>query len=504
MLTYKDKFILLFAPQPTPLGRRLAPMSLLAISCYLDLEGYDIKIFHSYEHKEYLEALNHLDKAICVGITSMTGYQITDGLAFAKLVRAKNKTVPIVWGGVHPTILPEQTAQHPLVDIVVRGQGEITFTELVHRLDKKQAYDDVLGITFKRGEKIISNPDRPLERLEKFPPMPYHLLWNIEKYLKKNGYGGKRTLAYISSQGCPYNCRFCYISNSTFTGQWDAYSAKRVVDEIEQLVKKYNIDAIDLRDSNFCVNEQRIREICQGLIDRGIKICFITVNGRAEQLNKYSEETWALIEKAGIREFLIGAESGDQDMLNFINKRSTVGDLIRCEQLAKKYHIQLVESFMTGFPPMTDNKFDYEKSWRKELNATADLAYKIFNINPSAKMHLFFYTPYAGTQLYEHSLSRGFSNPKDLEAWGRINLVEKVTPWVTDEHYRTVLLLRIIFMLIRMTSKEFLAVREYRLKNKVFKYLGIYAFLNWWASFRLKHKFFALPFEILFFGDVAL
>ena len=499
MLEYKDKFILLFAPQPTPSGRRIAPMSLLAISSYLAPEGYDIKIFHSYDKEDYLKALEHLDKAICVGITAMTGYQITDGLNFAKLVRQKNKKVPIVWGGIHPTILPEQTAKHPLVDIVVRGQGEITFTELIHRLDKKESYDDILGITYKKNVEIISNPDQPIKRLEEFPPMPYNLLWNIEKYLKKTDYGDKRTLAYISSQGCPHHCSFCYISHSAFAGRWDGYSAKRTVDEIEVLFKQYNIDSLDLRDSNFFVNEQRVKEICQGLIDRNIRINIINANGRAEQLIKYSEKTWSLIAQAGFREFLIGAESGDQDMLDLINKQTKVEDLIQCEKLSKKYHIQPVESFMTGFPPLTDNPDDYNKSWRKELNATIEISNKIFKINPLSRIFLFFYTPYAGTSLYQMSLKRGFKELQTFEEWGKIDLSERVTPWVVDEHYQMVIFLRILFMLKRITSKEFLAIRKYRLKNKILKYLGIYALINYWVSFRLKHKFFALPFEILFF-----
>lgn len=495
MLEYKDKFILLFAPHPTTQGRRIAPMGLLAISCYLDQEGYDIKIFHSYDKREYVEALNNLDKAICVGITAMTGYQITDGLEFAQYVRERNKNVPIVWGGIHPTILPEQTAAHPLVDIVVKGQGEITFTELVHRLDKKEPYNDILGITYKKNGQVINNSNRPIERIENFPPMPYHLLWNIKQYLKKTDYGDKRTLAYVSSQGCPHSCRFCYMSNSVFKHHWDGYPAKRVINEIEALVKKYDIDAIDLRDSNFFVNEQRVKEICQGLIDRNIRIGIVNANGRAEQLIKYNEETWSLIEKAGFREFLIGAESGDQDMLNLINKQTAVEDLIQCEKMSKKYHIQPVESFMTGFPPTTDN---YEESWRKELKATVGLIKKIFEINPLSKTFLFFYTPYAGTELYDLSVRQGFKNPQDLETWGKIDLSKRATPWLTDKHYRTVMLLRILFMLKRITSDEFLSIREYRLKNKIFKHLGVYKLLRYWTNFRLKNNFFSLPFEILF------
>lgn len=149
MKTANNKFILLFSPQPTKGGKRLVPLPLLAISSFIERD-YDIRIFHSYDKEDYLEALGHLDRAICVGISAMTGYQITDGLIFAKLVRGKNSKIPIVWGGVHGTISPVQTIQSPLVDVVVRGQGEETFAELVRALDQNRPLDNILGITYKK------------------------------------------------------------------------------------------------------------------------------------------------------------------------------------------------------------------------------------------------------------------------------------------------------------------------------------------------------------------
>ncbi len=93
MKPIKDKFILLFHPHPIAQGSRIVPLALLSISSLIEKE-YDIKIFHSYDKDEYLEALEYLDKAVCVGITALTGYQITDGLKFAKLVREKNNKIP--------------------------------------------------------------------------------------------------------------------------------------------------------------------------------------------------------------------------------------------------------------------------------------------------------------------------------------------------------------------------------------------------------------------------
>ena len=146
MKPFRDKFVFLFSPQPIKEGKRLIPLSLLAISSYIE-KDYDVRIFHSYDKEDYSKALEHLDKAICVGISSMTGYQITDALNFARLVRSRNKDVPIIWGGVHGTINPIQTAKSPFVDIVVKGQGEETFAELVRALDQDKPLDNILGIT---------------------------------------------------------------------------------------------------------------------------------------------------------------------------------------------------------------------------------------------------------------------------------------------------------------------------------------------------------------------
>ena len=136
MKSIKDKFIFLFHPHPDTEGLRMAPLALLSIASLIEKE-YDIRIFHSYDQADYLEALEQIDKAVCVGITALTGYQITDGLKLAKLVKEKNSKIPVVWGGIHATIEPRQTAENPYVDIVVKGQGEETFAELVRALDQK-------------------------------------------------------------------------------------------------------------------------------------------------------------------------------------------------------------------------------------------------------------------------------------------------------------------------------------------------------------------------------
>jgi radical SAM superfamily enzyme YgiQ (UPF0313 family) len=148
-------------------------LALLAISRFLDQEGYSIKIYTRYLQKNYeAELLKSGHDAICLGISAMTGHQIFDGLKLAKKFKKKYPKIPIIWGGWHPSILPHQTIKDPCVDIIVKGQGDITFTELVHALEKKQDLKHIPGLVYKNGNKVIETPDRGAVDLSQVQPYP--------------------------------------------------------------------------------------------------------------------------------------------------------------------------------------------------------------------------------------------------------------------------------------------------------------------------------------------
>lgn len=501
MKPIKDKFILLFAPQPTKSGRRSLPLGLLAISAFLEKDGYDIRIYHSYDKEQYLEALEHLDKAICVGVSSMTGYQILDGLNFSKLVREKNKNVPIIWGGIHPTIKPFQTINHPLIDIVVRGQGEETFYELVKSIETKSDLKNILGIIYKENGKIIKNPLRVAKSINEFPLLPYHILDdNIESYIKPKPHS-ERNLPIITSDGCVFQCGFCYLATKEFKRKWDAYSPQRVADEIEYLVKKYNLSGVDVRDSNFFIDKERARQIFQRVIDKNLNIVFSGINGRIDQLMEFNDDFWQTMERAGVKEILVGVESGDQEMLDLINKGISSEMSLECERKAANHKINIINSFITGYPPTSGNSVQIKRILKKELNKTVELIRKIFEINPVANILLFFYTPYPGTPLYDLCLKNNFKDPQTLKEWGMIDLANQVAPWLNERHRRKTLFLRDLFTLKKVTSFQYLKEKENRgIKYFLLKYSGFCWLLNQWITLRLKRKFYFFPFEKLLFS----
>jgi len=499
MKPIKDKFIFLFHPHPIAEGLRMVPLALLTISSLIEKE-YDIRIFHSYDKDEYLEALEHLDKAVCVGITALTGYQITDGLKFAKLVREKNSKVPIVWGGVHATIEPIRTAESPYVDIVVKGQGEETFAELVRALDEKKPLDGILGIVYKKDGQVINNPNRPYKSINNFPPIPYHLLnETIQRYVKKNAFAD-RNLTYISSTGCPFRCRFCFLGNPMFSQAYDPYPAERVVRELKDLVDRYQLTGVEIRDSNFFVNENRCREIFAGLIKEKVKLTLSVLSARASQFVKFSDDFLELMRASGAVHIEIGAESGDQEMLDYCDKKLLVKDIITCEKRAKQFGIKITNLFITGFPIKEEHKANPQKQLKKELYATIDLIAELFRINPLAEVLLSFYTPYPGALFYDESIKAGFNPPQSLEEWGSVNLTTLKTPWVSAAHKRKVIFLRKLFLLKKLTSDEYFGEKAKNNKKLHWlKALGLNKALNKFIGFRLHAKFFYLPFEELFF-----
>ena len=495
--------IILFSPQPVVTGRRVLPISLLSISSLLAQENgkYVIQIFHSYDSDEYLEAIKNLDDVICVGISSMTGYQIIDGLRFAKMVRERNKNMPIIWGGIHPTIMPIKTVKNYYVDIIVKGQGEITFYELVKCLQSNGELKNIPGIVFKTASEIIENRDRPIMDINNFPKLPYHLLGDkIERYIKPtiNPLYSKRSLPIITSDGCPFNCGFCFLASPQFRRKYVGYSVERVLDEIEFLIREYNIDGLCIRDTNFFIDTDRVRAILEGLIQRNLKIALTEVNVRIDQLLRLDDDFWKLMEMAGVKDFLIGIESGDQEMLNLINKKITVDQIRECEKKLIKYKINVINSFITAFPTkLCGSAREHKKRLNKELYNTINFIDEIYEVNPLSTNMIFIYTPYPGTPLYKLCLESGFQEPESLEEWGALNLTQKYFPWVTTSHINKVAYFEKLFLIKKLTSGPYIKTQIARGNNKykLLYYLGILRSLNLIASLRIKFKIILFPFE---------
>ncbi|MEK6537026.1 MAG: cobalamin-dependent protein, partial [Actinomycetota bacterium] len=181
------KFVFFFHLTNANNGHKVSPpLSVLACAAPLMRDGIDVVVVDARIEPDYermvLEAMADAD---LLGVSSMTGYQIADGLKVSAAVKAKFPDKPVVWGGYHPSLLAGQTVNDPNIDIVARGQGEVTCLELARWLKGEMALEDINGLTFKRDGEVVNNAERAVTDINEFPAMPYDLI-DLEKYLEFN------------------------------------------------------------------------------------------------------------------------------------------------------------------------------------------------------------------------------------------------------------------------------------------------------------------------------
>ncbi len=173
---------------------------------------------------------------------------------------------PIIFGGWHPSLLPDETLSESFVDMVVRGQGELTIVEVAQALAQKKSLGSIAGLSWKKNGQRTHNVDRKVEPLDSLP-LPAFDLTNFDAYEKLSGV---RKLAYATSVGCPYACNYC-TDMVFYKRRFNALSADRTVAEMIDLVTRYRIDEVALLDSNFPVQLPRALEIARGIIASGVK-----------------------------------------------------------------------------------------------------------------------------------------------------------------------------------------------------------------------------------------
>jgi len=415
----KKKRIVLFNPKFERHPQLILPFALLFISRFLH-QDFDIDIFISSPKEDITEKLlSKCRDAICVGFTCLTGINILESLQIAKEVRKKFPHIPLIWGGWHPTIMADQTLNHELVDYIVRGQGEITFKELIWSLVENKDISNIQGLSYKKDGKKYHNPARDLADIKTFPPIPYHLvdverfIYSGTEYLEFPGFG-ERTIDYISSVGCPNNCQFC-STPVTYRRRWYGNSVDNILRDFKFLITNYGIDSILFRDDNVFVDKRRILLLCERLLENNISLNFGYVDATVKPLLKLSDDDWALLKKAGFKQFYIGAESGDNETLNLMNKNTTVEEYIAVAEKCAKYNLGIVFSFLIGTP--FKNKTLSPNGVYEDIKNNLSLMRLIDKKNKNCGFCQGFYTPYPGNKLYFLSKEAGFQEPKNFEEW---------------------------------------------------------------------------------------
>lgn len=392
------------------------PYSVLPLAQMLKQNGYNpIIIDHRVQDDIFTPLQKYKDDLLFVGISAMSGYQILDGLKIAQEIRKTNPDIPIIWGGWHPTILPEETAEHELVDVAIAGRGENIFIELIESFNGKKELADIKGIAFKKGgESTFTGYSKEYQLIDDAQ--------EYDKFIDINLYINSETMAlgYFSGHGCVFKCAFC--SRHFMTNKMLTYPVDKVISDIKYFYKKHGFRHIHFHDDTLFIDINRVFTIAQKLIEEKLDISW-WANVRANTLYKLTKQEIEFLIKSGMKSLFIGVESASPELLKIMNKGIKPDDILKTNHVMKNYDVTLNLSYMFGLP---GDNVEY-------LKQTIDQIKELKSENPNVKIQTCFYQPYPGTPLYEKSLEWGYSKIHGLENWGNIQPQSELQriPWLS-------------------------------------------------------------------------
>jgi len=401
----KSKVVLFFPKLEPYKPFHWFPISLLAIAAPVIAKEFKVVIIDERIDKRWKARIKKECKgALCLGMTAYTGYQLIGALNASKIIKKKFPDLPIIWGGPHVTNLPLESIKNPLVDIIVLGYGENSFTEIISRLVNKNNLNGIDGIYFKIGSKIFKSPNIFAKiNLNEFSRIPYELI-DIDKYINPK----RRAFIYISSYGCPGICSFC---STQFTRRFINLNFNKVIKDINFVLDKYNFKNLVLFDATFFINENRVIALAN-FFKKKEKLEGWICDGRALDLLRLKDSTFEILVKSKIKEIVIGLESGSQKIINIMKK----GDdhLAIFKKVLKRlsnYKIDVVSGVVFGIPGETLD----------DLKLTLEYIKKIELINPRFRVSTTFFSPLPGTELYNYiNRNFDFKFPKTLEGWAKL------------------------------------------------------------------------------------
>ncbi len=358
---------------------------------------------------------------LCFGVTSLTCYQLSEALSAATFVKSINPDIPVLFGGWHATAFFDETIREEAVDVVVRGQGEITFREVVDRIRTGRDTAGIKGISWKKNGEVVHEEDRPLVSPNELPA----LLPSDFEVLALPHYQLNNQLFYMSSVGCPYACAYCSVS-SACKRRWLPLSAEKVIAEIKALYDHFSFREVIFWDNVFFTDRQRIADLCGGFLREGMDFRW-SAHARVNDIIRWDDSFIGMIRKCGCKSVFIGAESGSQRLLNRINKQINSEDILPAFDKLRRHEIDVAVNWMVGFP---DESYD---DVRRTVKCIRD-GLALYDYDTERfRVFLYRFVPFPGTPIFDSLPAEVIGKlPGTAREWGdyifaRIN--DGMEPW---------------------------------------------------------------------------
>ncbi len=412
--------IVLFNPISTTPGKQPLPLSLLSLAAVLQRDGIEWCLVDGNIEADPVAAIAARFSAdpasgraapALLAVSVMPGPQLTQAVQVCRAFKAAHPGIPIVWGGYFPTQHADTVLAAPFVDFVIRSQGERPLLDLGAALENGGGVESVAGLsawsssrTPKVPRQIVHNQPGPMIPLDDLPDLPYDRI-DMAQYIHPT-YLGRRTIAYNSSFGCPFSCSFCAVVAMT-NRRWLAQSPARMERTLRELSQRYRIDAVQMHDMDFFINEERVAEFAARVAPLGLTWWAL---GRVDTLMQYSDATWRAMADSGLKMLFSGAESSSAATLKAMNTGGKAAPelAVALARRMRAYAVVPEFSFVLGTPPDPIG----------DMAATFDYIRTIKRANPATEVILYAYTPVPmDGALYADATARGFRFPSTLDEW---------------------------------------------------------------------------------------
>ncbi len=350
---------------PAGLGYLAAYLESNSIQCDI-IDGKMDGLFS----EEVVEKIARIKPDI-VGLSAMTP-DVISANKIAENIKGKLPGIFVVLGGAHAIAIPRETLQEfPEIDFVVAGEGEETFVELIHSIAGGRDFHRINGLCFRKDGEIVINPPRDYIRDLDRLPFP---AWS--KFKKNPIY------FLLSARGCPYHCSFCMRSSGPIVRE---RSPENVVEEMEWVVRKYHPKTIIFIDETFTLRKRRVLEITDLILKKGLhkKIKWVAQT----RADRGDPEVFARMKEAGCAKIEFGVESGNQDILDRVDKNIKLSQVEETFRQARKTGLGIACTFILGHPYETE----------ETIQDTIDFAVKL---NPDS-VSFGIMSPYPGTKIWE-------------------------------------------------------------------------------------------------------
>jgi len=452
-----------------------APLGILAVSTPLLRAGYQVRIIDSTITPNFQKrVLAEVADAVCLCVSLVTGPMIRETVQMARAVKSLYPGMPIVLGGWHPSLLPDQTLAAEYVDAVVVGQGEEALLQVVQHLEAGESLRGIAGVGYKQDGRIAFNPSRPLRPLAEMPPKAYHLA-DFDAYQRVCG---RRWAMYTSSLACPYNCGYC-TNDGVYGRKWNALEPAQVVEETTDLVSRNNLELLWIVDDNFLIDRERAVGIAEGLVRRGIRFDW-SIQASTNLVVRLTVDELKLLRRSGLTQISQGADTGSPRMMHLMNKDFQNLDTI---------YLAAEKLTAAGIRPSFNLIFGYPGETEKERRESVLLMMNICRRYPGAEFWTNIFTPYPGSPIMKRAFELGIEVPATLEGWADFFPRYTVLPWLKGrEHLRV------------QNMREYMRVAFHRVPIGKYRVPALnrvlFDLISRPARWRLDHHVYSFPVEL--------